>query len=91
MKFAIPDEIVDEIVKEELKKAYLLNSIPDKVDCSNDVIEVDVELLNALYIVMDYFIPANELYDWMSDGRLGHTEHPNTTDKTSSEYEEKNT
>ena len=79
MKIEIPDDVIDEIVKDELKKAYLLNHIPDKYDLSDDEIEVHIEFINALYTVMEYFIPEEELYAWIlaKDGGLGRTEYIN--------------
>lgn len=65
MKIELPDEVVDEIIIEGLKNAYLLNCIPDKYDCSDDEIEVDLDFLKALYIVMEYFMPKDELHAWL--------------------------
>ena len=74
MKIEIPDDVIDEIVKDELKKAYLLNIIPDKYDLSDDEIDVNIEFINALYTVMEYFIPEDELYPWISAERYGQKE-----------------
>jgi len=67
MKIELPDEVVDKIVIEELKNAYLLNCIPDRYDCSDIEIDVDLDFLKALYTVMEYFMPKDELHDWVSD------------------------
>ena len=64
-KVEITDELVEEIVREELKLAYELCNRPDHVDCSNTLLEPDQELLNALKIALKYFSAPKEYSEWI--------------------------
>ena len=57
-------EDCDQIVIDELKDAYHRNNKFDKVDCSNDVLEPDFELLKAIQAVLEYYMTAEELELW---------------------------
>lgn len=54
----------DQMVAESLKEAYRLNSIPYKIDCSDDEIEIDEEFLKAIDLVMQYFCDAEQIKQW---------------------------
>lgn len=63
----IPEETVDEIVLRELKLDYELCSQPDYIDCSNDRIEPDQELLDALKMVIKYHSSHGGYQEWLKD------------------------
>ena len=54
----------DQITIQNLKEAYRHNCYPQKIDCSDEVIDVDQEFLNAIESVMDYFMNRNEKAQW---------------------------
>lgn len=57
-------EDCDQVVIDELKDAYHRNNKFDKVDCSNDVLEPDFELLKAIQTVLEYYMTTEELELW---------------------------
>jgi hypothetical protein len=57
-------EDVDQVVIDELKDAYHSNNKFDRIDCSDDVIEPDYKLLNAIQTVLAYYMTAEELELW---------------------------
>ena len=63
----IPDETVNEIVLRELKLDYKLCSQPDYIDCSNDLIEPDQELLDALKVVIEYHSSERQYKEWIKE------------------------
>ena len=58
-------EDCDNIVIDELKDAYRMNNRFDKVDCSDDVLEPDHELLKAIQTVLEYYMPRDIWSEWM--------------------------
>ena len=60
-------ETIDDIVITELQEAYIMNAKPDKVDCSDDVIEPDLELLQAFDKVLDYFMDKEQRDNWADE------------------------
>jgi hypothetical protein len=58
-------EDCDQIVIDELKDAYRMNNRFDKVDCSDDVLEPDYELLKAIQTVLAYYMPHADWSEWM--------------------------
>ena len=58
-------EDCDEVVIDELKDAYHMNNRFDKVDCSNDVLEPDYELLKAILTVLAYYMPQEDYEEWV--------------------------
>jgi len=58
-------EECDDIVIDELKDAYLMNNRFDKVDCSDDVLEPDYELLKAIQTVLAYYMVHEDWSEWM--------------------------
>lgn len=60
----ISNEDLDKIVVQELKNAYRMNAVPNKIDCSDDVIPVDQEFLNSVDHVLEYFLNSNQLKEW---------------------------
>ena len=65
VEIELDDEILDEIVLHELQVDYKVCSQPDYIDCSNDLIEPDQELLNALKVVIKYHSSEQEYEDWL--------------------------
>jgi len=58
-------EDCDEVVIDELKDAYRMCNQFDKVDCSNDVLEPDYELLKAILTVLAYYMPHKDYEEWV--------------------------
>jgi len=58
-------EECDDIVIDELKDAYLMNNRFDKVDCSDDVLEPDYELLKAIQTVLAYYMLHKDYEKWV--------------------------
>ena len=44
-----------------------MNAKPNKVDCSDDVIEPDLELLQAFDKVLDYFMNKEQRDNWADE------------------------
>ena len=58
-------EDYDHIVIDELKDSYHLNNRFDKIDCSNDVLEPDYELLQAIQTVLAYYMTHEDYEEWV--------------------------
>jgi len=58
-------EDCDQIVIDELKDAYRMNNRFDKVDCSDDVLEPDYELLKAIQTVLAYYMVHEDYEEWV--------------------------
>ena len=58
-------EDCDGIVIDALKDAYRMNNRFDKVDCSDDVLEPDYNLLKAIQTVLEYYMPHADWSEWM--------------------------
>jgi len=58
-------EDCDEVVIDELKDTYRMCNQFDKVDCSNDVLEPDYELLKAILTVLAYYMPHKDYEEWV--------------------------
>ena len=58
-------EDCDEVVVDELKDSYRINNRFDKVDCSDDVLEPDYELLKAILTVLEYYMPHEDYEEWV--------------------------
>lgn len=54
----------DRIIIDELKEAYRMNCLPEKIDCSDDYIEPDHELLYAIRKVLEYYMTPKEYIEW---------------------------
>lgn len=63
----ISNEDVDKMVVEELKNAYRMNAVPNKIDCSDDVIPIDQEFLKSVDHVLEYFLNTNQLKEWEAE------------------------
>jgi hypothetical protein len=58
-------EDCDQVIIDELKDAYNMNNGFDKVECSNDVLEPDYELLKAILTVLAYYMPQQDYEEWV--------------------------
>jgi hypothetical protein len=67
VEIELNEEVVDEIVLRELKLDYELCSQPDYIDCSNDRIEPDQELLDALEKVIQYHSSDRQYKQWKEE------------------------
>ena len=60
----LTDDCVTNIVVAELKEAYHANSKSVKIECSDDIIEPDYDFLEAIDIVLEYFMTPDEIMEW---------------------------
>jgi hypothetical protein len=60
----------DNLVVKSLKKYYDICSKPDKVDCSDDIIEPDQELLQAIDRVLADYMPQDDYDRWKNENNL---------------------
>jgi len=58
-------EDCEQIVIDDLMDSYHRNNRFDKVDCSNDVLEPDYELLKAILTVLAYYMPHKDYEEWV--------------------------
>jgi hypothetical protein len=58
-------EDCDQVVIDDLMDSYHRNNRFDKVDCSNDVLEPDYELLKAIQTVLAYYMPREDYEEWV--------------------------
>lgn len=59
-------EDCDQVVIDDLKDAYHMNNQFDKVDCSNDVLEPDYELLKSILTVLAYYMTHEDYEEWVA-------------------------
>ncbi len=57
-------EDCDLVIIDDLKDQFHRNNKFDKVDCSDDVLEPDYNLLNAILTVLDYYMPCKDYEEW---------------------------
>lgn len=57
-------ESVSELIRKSLMYDYEINSKPDKVDCSDEVLDPDEELLKALETVIQYYSSRSQFKEW---------------------------
>ena len=58
-------EDCDQVVIDELKDAYRMNNRFDRIDCSNDVLEPDFELLKAIQTILAYYMVHEDYEEWV--------------------------
>ena len=58
-------EDCDQVVIDELMDTYHRINKFDKVDCSDDVLEPDYELLKAIQTVLEYYMPRDIWSEWV--------------------------
>lgn len=61
----VDDEMLDRLIINELKDAYMLNKDPDKIDCSDDYLEPDFKLLYNIEGVLRYYMAPDEYDRWL--------------------------
>ena len=59
-------KMLDRIIINELKEVYQLNCLPEKIDCSDDYIDPDTELLHSVDRVLQYFMVRDEYHKWVA-------------------------
>lgn len=62
----VDNEMLDRIIINELKDVYQLNRLPEKIDCSDDYIESDTQLLHSVDKVLQYFMARDEYDRWVA-------------------------
>lgn len=62
---------MDTIVIKSLKDSYDLNVLPNKIDCSDEYIDPDLEFLNALKLVLKYYMTDSQYKDWTDSLIIG--------------------
>ena len=63
-------DVIENIVVEELKDYYNLCNVPNKIDCSDDVLDPDQDLLQALARVLQEYMTAHEYEQWRAQLEL---------------------
>jgi len=63
-------DVIENIVVEELKDYYNLCNVPNKIDCSDDFIDPDQDLLRALDRVLQEYMTAHEYEQWQAQLEL---------------------
>jgi hypothetical protein len=58
-------EDCDQVVIDDLMDSYHRINQFDKVDCSDDVLEPDYELLKAIQTVLAYYMPREDYEEWV--------------------------
>jgi len=61
----VTDDMLDSLVIQSLKQDYLLCAKPDKMDHTDDFLDVDYELLHALDKVIRYYLSRDEYKEWL--------------------------
>jgi hypothetical protein len=75
VKIKLVDRQIESIVVNELKLAYELNSEPNRIDCSDMVIDPDQKLLDSIKHLLYYYMTRDD-YEQFEAG---------STEQTSSE------
>lgn len=57
--------LTDEIVIESLKIVYNQNKDPDRIDCSDCVIDPDLDFLCAIETVLAYYMLKPDFDEWL--------------------------
>lgn len=65
-KITLVDQQIEKIVIDDLKFAYKLNSRPDRIDCSDDVLDPDQDLLDSIKHLLRYYMTSAEYEQWES-------------------------
>jgi hypothetical protein len=60
----------DELVVKSLQNYYDICSKPDKIDCSDDIIEPDEDLLWAIRRVLEEYMGRDEYDRWKNENNL---------------------
>lgn len=65
-KIALVDQQIEKIVIDDLKFAYRLNSKPNRIDCSDDILDPDQDLLDSIKHLLRYYMNSEEYEQWES-------------------------
>ena len=65
-KITLVDQQIEKIVIDDLKFAYKLNSRLDRIDCSDDVLDPDQDLLDSIKHLLRYYMTSAEYERWES-------------------------
>lgn len=57
-------ESVNELIRKSLMYDYEINRHPEKIDCSDEVLDPDEELLKALETVIQYYSSRKQFEEW---------------------------
>ena len=63
-KIKLVDQQIESIVIDDLKLAYELNSEPNRIDCSDMVIDPDQNLLDSIKRVLCYYMTRDDYEQW---------------------------
>jgi len=63
-------DVIENIVVEELKDYYNLCNVPNKIDCSDDVIDPDQDLLKSIDRVLQEYMTVYEYEQWRAQLEL---------------------
>jgi len=64
VKIKLVDDQIDRIIIDELKNDYRINLVPNRIDCSDDVLDPDQDLLDAIKRVLRYYMNTQEYERW---------------------------
>ena len=65
-KITLVDQQIEKIVIDDLKFAYKLNSKPNRIDCSDDILDPDQDLLDSIKHLLRYYMTSAEYEQWES-------------------------
>ena len=64
VKIKLVDQQIESIVIDDLKLAYVLNIEPNRIDCSDMVIDPDQNLLDSIKRVLCYYMTRDDYEQW---------------------------
>ena len=64
VKIKLVDQQIESIVIDDLKLAYELNVEPNRIDCSDMVIDPDQNLLDSIKRVLCYYMTRDDYEQW---------------------------
>ena len=71
-KIKLVDQQIESIVIDDLKLAYAMNIEPNRIDCSDMVIDPDQNLLDSIRRVLCYYMTRDDYEQWEA-GSVEHT------------------
>jgi len=60
-------DAVHRVVASELKDYYSICRLPNKIDCSDDIIDPDYDLLKAIERVLEEYMTQQDYEQWLSE------------------------
>ena len=64
VKIKLVDQQIESIVIDDLKLAYAMNIEPNRIDCSDMVIDPDQNLLDSIRRVLCYYMTRDDYEQW---------------------------